>query len=196
MRLMSTAEILHNRFNPKDDWIAPVRVKGLTRERLAMLFGELGLRRGAEIGVAEGIYSKVLCLHIPNIELYCVDIWRRYEKKNDENQQHALRLAHEKLDPYGAVFIQKPSMDAVRDFKDHSLDFVYIDGDHRFDYVMQDLIEWSKKIRPGGIIAGHDYYRFRGAGVVLAVDTYTHAHNIHEWYLDDQRESSFFWVKP
>lgn len=190
----TTIEILHNRFNPHYDHIPPVRVKGLTRERLAMLFGELGLRVGAEVGVAEGIYSKVLCLHIPDIELYCVDIWSRYSKKGENDQARALALAHEKLDVYGARFIRKPSAEAVRDFADASLDFVYIDGDHSFDFVMQDLILWSAKVKPGGVIAGHDYYRFKGAGVVDAVNAYTHAHQIHEWYLDDQRETSFFWA--
>jgi hypothetical protein len=76
------------------------------------------------------------------------------------------------------------------------LDFVYIDGNHCFDFVMQDLIEWNKKVRKGGVISGHDYYRFKGAGVVNAVDAYTVAHQIHEWFLDDQRETSFFWAKP
>lgn len=195
----STNIHLHERFNPRSDQIPPVRIKGFTREKLAMLAGELGFKKIAEIGVAEGIYSKTLCLHIPNIELYCVDLWDTYYRgdtklKNTQQQEKCLQVAHEKLDPYGAQFIRKPSVEAAHEFIDGALDFVYIDGDHAFDYVMQDLIVWSRKVRPGGILAGHDFYRFRGAGVVDAVNAFTQAHQINEWFVDDQRETSFFWA--
>lgn len=192
---------LHERFNPRNDQIPPVRIKGFTRAKLAALFGELGFKVGVEIGVAEGIYSLVLCQNIPDLKLYCVDLWDTYYRgttklKDTAMQMEALELAHQKLDPYGATFIRKPSMDAVRDFANGSLDFVYIDGDHSFDFVMQDLIEWSKKVRSGGIVSGHDAYRFRGAGVVDAVSVYTHCHQINEWFVCDEREVSFFWEKP
>jgi glycosyltransferase involved in cell wall biosynthesis len=48
-------------------------------------------------------------------------------------------------------------MQAVTDFADESLDFVYIDGNHQLKYVVEDIVEWTKKIKKGGIIAGHDY---------------------------------------
>ena len=193
--------MLHERFNPHNDQISPVRLKGFTRVKLAQLFGELGFKVGAEIGVAEGIYSLVLCQNIPNLELYCVDLWDTYYRdtvklKDRTMQDEALALAHEKLDPFNAVFIREPSMDAVRNFKPKSLDFVYIDGDHSFDFVIEDLIEWSKIVKPGGIVSGHDAYRFRGAGVVDAVSVYTHCHGIKEFFLCDEREVSFFWEKP
>ena len=80
---------------------------------------------------------------------------------------------------------------------DGSLDFVYIDGAHDFDNVMLDLIVWSRKVKAGGIVAGHDYDRPHKRGVVPAVDTYTRMHGIHEWFLTDQkREASFIWMKP
>jgi predicted O-methyltransferase YrrM len=192
---------LHQRFNPHNDQPMPFRIKGFTRQSLAALFGELGFTRGAEIGVAEGKFSLVLCQNIPNLQLYCVDLWDTYYRdahklKNREMQDWALEQAHEKLDPYHAVFLREPSMDAVRKFKDNSLDFVYIDGDHSFDFAMEDLIGWSRKVRPGGIVSGHDAYRFRGAGVVDAVSVYTHCHQIHNWFVCDEREVSFFWEKP
>ena len=83
----------------------------------------------------------------------------------------------------------------IRHFEDESLDFVYIDGFHEFDYVMSDLIFWTPKVRPGGIVAGHDYYPFFRSGVIQAADTYTKMHNINTWYVTRERHSSFFWVK-
>jgi hypothetical protein len=88
------------------------------------------------------------------------------------------------------------SQEAAPQIPEESLDFVYIDGDHSFDAVMLDLILWSKKVRKGGLVGGHDYYRFRNAGVVPAVDCYTREHNIHQWFITDEKLPSFFWVKP
>ena len=197
--MSSTKDILHDKFNPRSDHIPPVRIKGFTREKLARLFAELGYTAGAEVGVAEGHFSRTLCENIPGVQLYCCDLWDTYYRdttklKDRRMQDNALALAHEKLDQYNTHFIRKASMDAVREIADRSLDFVYIDADHSFDFTMQDLIEWSRKVRRGGIVAGHDWYKFRGAGVVEAVNAYTNAHQINEWFIDDQRETSFFWA--
>jgi len=195
---MKTAEILHERFNRRSDQIPPARIKGFNRVKLAQLFAELGFQEGAEIGVADGRNSLTLCENIPGLHLHCVDPWLKYPEnpRAHNNQAECLELAQQRLAPYRAELIQAMSMEAVSHFRPGQLDFVYIDGHHGFDYVMMDLIEWSKIVRPGGIVAGHDYYRFRWAGVVDAVDAYTKAHQINEWFIDDdRREPSFFWAK-
>ena len=87
-------------------------------------------------------------------------------------------------------------MEALHDIKAQSLDFVFIDGDHSFDYVVQDIIYWSKKVKSGGIIACHDYYPFHDCGVMNAVNAYTHSHNINPWYATKELEPTAFWVNP
>ena len=196
-----TQTYLHERFCPRSDQIPPVRIKGFKRKHLAMLFADLEFKVGAEIGVAEGYYSMEICAQNPVVRLYCVDLWDTYFRgtaklKNKEMQDEAYAEAKDNLAPYYATLIRKPSEMAQLDFDDNSLDFVYIDGDHSFDYVMLDLIYWNRKVRPGGIISGHDAYRFRGAGVVDAVSTFVHCHRIPEYYLCDEREISWFWAKP
>jgi predicted O-methyltransferase YrrM len=172
-----------------------VRCPGFKRKRLAKLFAALGFTRGAEIGVREGVFSEVLCKAIPGLELLCVDLWDAYYHFASADGARHYLTAQKRLAAYNARLVKATSMDAAREIADESLDFVYIDADHRFDWVMQDLIEWSKKVRPGGIVSGHDYYRFRNAGVVPAVDVYTLVHGIHEWFITDEKEASFFWVK-
>lgn len=173
---------------------------GFTRKALAQWLGQQGYRTGAEIGVADGRYSTVLCEQIPDLRLLCVDPWRPYRgnPRGGPAEQHDGNYARAaaRLAPYHARMMRAQSMDAVREVPEASLDFVYIDGHHSFDWVMQDLIEWSKRVRSGGVVAGHDFYHFRWAGVVEAVAAYTTAHGIADWWLCDEREPSFWWVKP
>lgn len=61
------------------------------------------------------------------------------------------------------------SSEAAGHFADHSLDFVYIDADHHEKYVREDIRLWLPKIRPGGLLAGHDYSP-EERGVRRAVD--------------------------
>lgn len=194
---MDTAQELHTRFNPRYEQIPPVRIKRFKRHDLSVLLYELGYSRGAEIGVSQAIHALDMCESISGLHLICVDPYEKYHWKHSE-EEHArcYALAQERLAPYDVEFLKMRSLDAARYVADGSLDFVYIDGDHSFDVVMMDLILWSKKVRPGGIVAGHDYYRFRGAGVVDAVNTYTHCHQINEWFVCDERECDFFWAKP
>lgn len=49
------------------------------------------------------------------------------------------------------------SVDYSQSFPDHTLDFVFIDGDHSTERVHTELAAWLPKIRPGGTVAGHDW---------------------------------------
>lgn len=180
---------------------AAARVRqGFTRADLAKLFAARGYTRGAEIGVADGRNSLTLCQNIPGLHLLCVDPWRKYadNHRGGPQSQHDFNLATivERLAGYHYTLRNAFSMEAVVEVPPESLDFVYIDAHHGFDYVMEDVIAWSRRVRPGGIVAGHDYYEFQGAGVVEAVNAYTHAHGITDWWITDEKEPSFFWVKP
>jgi predicted O-methyltransferase YrrM len=61
------------------------------------------------------------------------------------------------------------SGDAAQFFNDNSLDMVFIDGDHTYKGVKQDIDTWLPKMKKGGIICGHDY-DIGWPGVVQAVD--------------------------
>lgn len=60
------------------------------------------------------------------------------------------------------------SVEVAQNYKDASLDFVFIDGAHTYDAVVADIKAWLPKVKPGGIIAGHDYDQ---TGVSRAVDS-------------------------
>lgn len=52
------------------------------------------------------------------------------------------------------------SVDAASAVRDGSCAMVFIDADHRYESVRADIRAWSRKVRPGGILAGHDYYTY------------------------------------
>ena len=169
--------------------------KDTTRVGLAQLFGEVGYKKGVELGVQAGIYSEILGQNIPNHELYCVDPWGAYNRKSAESSGQYYPLAVERLSKYNATLMRMGSLEALDKFEDNSLDFVYIDELHEFDPCIMDIILWSKKVKSGGIVAGHDYCKQYQNGVVNAVLAYTVAHNIWQWYITRDREATWFWVK-
>lgn len=157
---------------------------------------------GAEIGVEVGAFSKYLIKNNSNLKLYCVDSWLAYRDiangRSQARQDINYEKAKQKLAPYNCELIKKPSMEAVKDFGDESLDFVYIDASHDYNYVKEDIREWSRKVRKGGIVAGHDYFVFPSGndGVVRAVDEWVVANNIELIVLNDHKRSpSWYYIK-
>jgi predicted O-methyltransferase YrrM len=55
------------------------------------------------------------------------------------------------------IVLQMTSEEASKLFLEHSIDVVYIDGDHRYEFVKKDIELWLPKIKRNGIICGHDY---------------------------------------
>lgn len=94
-------------------------------------------------------------------------------------------------------FVRKTSEEASVDFPDGYFDFVYIDGNHEYEYVTKDLNLWYPKVRGGGILCGHDYGNEpTWMGVKKAVDEFALAKNlvvnhkedwythVHDWWID------------
>ena len=169
----------------------------VTREILPELFRELGYKVGAEVGVAQGTFSRLLCQEMPGLKLTCVDPWVEYSRGRISQRvcDQRYRMAVRRLTPYGCDIKRMTSLAASAGVADGSLDFVYIDGGHEFDNIMLDLILWAPKVRLGGIVSGHDYYAFYQSGVVKAVNAYTEEHQIRQWYLTKEESPSFLWVR-
>ena len=150
-----------------------IEIPNTNRVTFASLLAELGLNKGAEIGVECGLYSEALCKANPNIELYSIDAWTAYRGYRDHVNQEKLdgfmEITKKRLAPFNATVIKGFSMDAVKEFKDDSLDFVYIDGNHEYKQTVDDIAEWQKKVRVGGIVAGHDYILRTNNGYLMHV---------------------------
>ncbi|OGC69961.1 hypothetical protein A2415_04885 [candidate division WWE3 bacterium RIFOXYC1_FULL_39_7] len=161
---------------------------------LAKYFKELGFKRGAEIGVSFGYYSEVLCKNIPGLKLISVDSWN---SAGNRAREFKLNLSAEaetrrKLASYEVLVIKGDSLEVAEQVQDESLDFVFIDAGHGYTSVKSDIEAWSKKVKNGGIVSGHDYYVFLHSGnrgVIDAVNEYVKKHNYHLQVIDWDRDN-------
>lgn len=185
-----------------------VEIPDCTRDDLPEFFKEMGFTVGAEIGVYIGVFSETLCK--AGLKLYSIDSWRLYPdyQKNthcsQEKMEEQYEMVKKKLAPYDCTIIRKTSMEALADIPDRSLDFVYIDGNHSFKYIAEDIFEWSKKVKKGGVVSGHDYWdgnHLFYCDVKTVVDAYVKAAHLDKLYiLGDQSEGrvdkqrSWFWI--
>ena len=167
----------------------PVILKGIGRHSgIKDVFLELGFRSGAEIGTRDGNYAEELCQDLPDLQLYCIDPWKIYKDyqevwiKDQKSMDALFKDIKRKLSKYNCKIIRKTSMEAVKSFKSNSLDFVFIDGNHNYNYVLDDISKWSRVVRAGGIIFGHDYSQDY-SGVIRAVQEYIKNNNIKPWFL-------------
>ena len=198
----------------------PARIPGCSRMDFPQFLVQRGYKVGAEIGVYKGEFTERFCQ--AGLKMYAVDSWMAFpgqgrtqqvQERQDFLYGHACRtLAPYGISPEDGTIIRKTSMDAVGDFADGSLDFVYIDGDHSFRHIAADICEWERKVRPGGVVSGHDYFNTRAASrnivcqVKAVVDAYTKAFEIDNWFvfgLTDPAEEpnrkerflSWMWIK-
>jgi len=140
---------------------------------------------GVEVGVFRGKTSAHLLFKHPQLVLWLVDPWKapgendpivesgsKYvfsdQKKFDKWYKETKKRIKDFKD---RVFVMRMrSEEAVIEFKDNALDFVFIDGDHRYEAVRQDIKIWTEKVKPDGLILGHDYGSERFPGVAKAFD--------------------------
>lgn len=174
------------------------------RTAFIQMLRERGARLGVEIGTDHGQYAQQLLEGIPYLQLYCVDPWLPYTEGNsvhgEEEMEQIYKEAYDRVVCRGGTLIRETSMEAVENFEDDELDFVFIDGNHTYEHALEDITEWSKKVKPGGIIAGHDYKAdpTRKYGVIEAVQNYTKENHIAPWFIlhaGGKLVDCFMWIK-
>jgi len=180
-----------------------------SRNNFGVLLDELKLNGfGIEIGVSEGNFSKILLENTNLQRIYFIDPWREYPKsvyKDGTNTSQKIQDARynmvvERLKKYGekATIIRKDSVEALVDFSDNYFDFVYIDANHAYEYVKNDMKNWYPKLKVGGIFAGHDYMsvssssRFKET-VKKAVDEFCKEKGINVLLTGGRRKCPISW---
>lgn len=192
-----------------EDGEGQIQIPDCTRDELPEFFKDMGFKVGVEIGAYRGEYTKILCS--TGLKIYGIDPWspykgyHEYRRHFDKRSEEIYEEAKGRVAPYDCTLIKKMSMDALKDFEDESIDFVYIDGNHGLKHVIEDIYEWSYKVKDGGVISGHDYSLSNTIKVKYAVNAYVKAFKISPWYvLGTMREiegekrdkwRSWMWIK-
>ncbi|WP_244423128.1 class I SAM-dependent methyltransferase [Bradyrhizobium sp. ORS 375] len=109
----------------------------------------------AEIGVASGSFSREIIERLQPRKLHLVDAW------NDDRFAGGLSVVQETFSAAiatGMVEINRStSVEALSRFPDGYFDFVYIDTTHAYDLTLQELNLCLPKMKPAGLIGGHDF---------------------------------------
>ncbi len=187
---------------------SPFNVPDCGRDELPEFFCEMGYVVGAEIGVYRGEFTEKFCK--AGLQIYAIDPWLPFvgqgkSEQRQDMQDYNYDQAKKILSQYkNCTMVREYSMDALKHFEPKSLDFVYIDGDHRFRYIAEDISEWYAKVKNGGVIAGHDYYATTPSAnnlicqVKPVVDAFIQTYGITNFYTFGRSDRFLSWmfIKP
>ncbi len=137
-----------------------------TREKMLASLVKKGAKIG-EIGVFKGDFSSFL-LTLSPLELWLIDPFGGNELvSGDSDGNHVKTFSSEELMDYvkdrfegdkRVSLVRDRSSAALQLFPDSYFDCIYIDGDHSYEGTLSDLRDAFRKVRSGGIIAGHDLH--------------------------------------
>lgn len=129
-----------------------------------------------EVGSWKGKSAAFLAVEIinskKNIKFDCIDTWlgeeSYYQEDEHVKQKKLYELFLSNIEPVKTVInpIRLKSVEASRLYDDESVDIIFIDACHDYESVKEDIIHWLRKVKIGGILAGHDY---NWSGVKTAV---------------------------
>ena len=128
---------------------------------LIRTIGERGFKVIAEIGVAKGKNMREILGRSPSAdvitEYWAVDPWWESPKYAISGDALCILIYEFMLQFPPLKLIRLPSPEAAAIFPDGYFDLVYIDAYHYYEAVCMDITAWLPKVRPGGLLAGHDY---------------------------------------
>jgi hypothetical protein len=170
-----------------------------SREELIKILRPTGI--GIEIGVREGEYSSFILNNCPDLKLYLLDCWDQQDPLiyndliNHNNSVHAENLKKtiiNILPHFKKVRIIKGYTNEFVDlFPNNFFDFIYIDANHSYEAVKNDLIKWFPKLKNNGLFSGHDYLDGKDGiyqtefGVKSAVDQFATKNNLKIYHTKD-----------
>ena len=122
-----------------------------------------------EVGSWKGRSSAFMSVEINSsqkeIQFDCVDTWTGSETEDAHQNDEYVKgctlyekfLVNTKSVDHIITARRGDSVQTAATYKNDSLDFVFIDGDHRYEFVKADIESWISKVKCGGIISGDDY---------------------------------------
>lgn len=119
---------------------------------------------GAEVGVQRGVHANHLRQNWQGGTLHLVDFWQHqndyYDTANVSQNEQDSNFAHVQALFGGRSdvrIVRGASVKVAATYPDGFFDWVYLDANHAYNAVRDDLTAWAPKVRRGGILAGHDF---------------------------------------
>jgi hypothetical protein len=161
-------------FNEDHEILSIQRPLAPRQQQLLEILRPLGPRlEGAEIGVRKGYTSDALLHNLPELRLWMVDPWRpgggNAEDEASWEEAYQCALWWTEHADQRRFILREASPGAANRFDDTQLDFVFLDANHRYEPVRDDIYAWWPKIRPGGLLTGHGYHAPQDADETWAV---------------------------
>lgn len=159
-----------------------------------------------EIGSWKGKSAVAMAVEIINsgkkIKFDCIDPWydldstvedyfKNYDTGCVDQTLNLYETFLKNIQPVNEYItpMRMTSMQAVELYEDESLDFVFIDANHEYEYIYEDIEKWLPKVKYGGVLAGHD---IAYPPVFQAVKDHGFEHNIkidwESWIYEKQQE--------
>jgi len=145
-----------------------------------------------EIGVFRGEFARDILRVAQPKELYLVDIWEGKWGSGDKDGNNYveigdmesvyLGLVQQTIDKHNIHIVRSKSVSFLQSCQDNFFDVIYVDGDHTEEAVYNDMINSLAKIKPDGLLMGHDYHH----QIEIAVNRFCRDHNqIIEYVTED-----------
>ena len=160
------------------------------RDDISKLLISMDAKQVCEVGVLRGAGLKRLS--VPCVEtVYGVDQWAPYGENSNYDLVKCYEQARKVAAKLGNIqLVTAPSIGASEIFSDGFFDLVYVDANHFYEPMCDDLRSWWPKVRVGGVFSGHDYVeksRFGDEfGVMQAVDEFVIEHNLKLYTTQDK----------
>ena len=136
---------------------------------------------GCELGVWKGDFSEEILNMVKPTRLYLVDPWLYQPEfpgswygggvaRNQKDMDDIFEAVKNKFSNCSGVeIIRKKTKELAGEISDDSLDWVYIDGNHQYEFVLNDLKTFFPKVKTEGVLCGDDYNRGKGKSITQAV---------------------------
>lgn len=150
-----------------EDFLPPEALKTRTDHRfmIADWVNKNGWTRGVEVGVLDGQHTFYLLNHCPQLSMIAVDSWRSYKDSSDKgvywkriNLEAIGREMREDAKQYGdrCTVMHMFSTQAAHLLEGQVFDFVFIDANHSYESVKEDIKMWAPLTKN---LMGHDAHK-------------------------------------
>ena len=169
------------------------------------------VQHAVEVGVWRGDYSAEIIAALAPTQFTGVDPYLLHpayadcpdpvEFANQDNLDDLYDRTSARFHPWSnAILRRQTGVAASQAFTDLSLDFVYIDGDHSYEFVSTDIKAWWPRVKSGGILAGHDYTpgnpeKDHTYGVIQAVTEFAQTHTL-QIHTTSEQYATWWVMKP